>query len=64
MNDFIEYVMSFYGPEGIYDMNATREEVEDALAIRLENAEIEFAADSFDRELIRDIILDNLRGAK
>jgi hypothetical protein len=64
MNDFIEYVMSFYGPEGIYDMNATREEVEDALVIRLENAEIEFAADSFDRELIRDIILDNLRGAK
>lgn len=64
MNDFIEYVMSFYGPEGIYDMNATREEVEAALAIRLENTEIEFAADSYDRELIRDIILDNLRGAK
>lgn len=64
MNDFIEYVMSFYGPGEIYDMNATREEVEDALAIRLENTEIEFAADSFDRELIRDIILDNLRGVK
>ena len=61
MNDFIEYVMSFYGPEGIYEMNATREEVEDALAIRLKNTEIEFAADSYDRELIRDIILDNLR---
>ena len=64
MNDFIDYVMSFYGPGEIYDMNATREEVEDALAIRLENTEIEFAADSFDRELIRDIILDTLRGVK
>ena len=64
MNGFIDYVMSFYGPGEIYDMNATREEVEDALAIRLENTEIEFAADSFDRELIRDIILDNLRDVK
>jgi hypothetical protein len=66
MNDFIEYVMSFYGSveDAIYDYAFTREEVEAALAIRLENTEIEFAADSVDRELIRDIVLENIRGAK
>jgi hypothetical protein len=64
MNDFIDYVMSFYGPGEIYDMGTTREEVEDALEIRLKNTEIEFAADSYDRELIRDIILDEIRSAK
>ena len=64
MNDFIDYVLSFYGANEIYDMGATREEVEAAIVVRLENTEIEFAADSYDRELIRDIILDNLRGVK
>jgi hypothetical protein len=66
MEDFVEYVLSFYGTgwAAIYDYAFTREEVEAALAIRLENTEIEFAADSYDRELVRDIVLDVLRGEK
>lgn len=66
MKDFIEYVLSFYGTggEAIYDYAFTREEVEAAFTIRLQNTEIEFAGDSFDRELLRDIVLDVLRGEK
>lgn len=64
MKDFIEYVLSFYGAveDSIYDYAFTREEVEAAIAIRLQNTEFEFAADSFDRELVRDIVLDQIRG--
>ena len=59
--EFIEYVMSFYGDGGIYDMDATTEEVEAALAILLKDTENEFRGDSFDRELIRIIILEEIR---
>lgn len=62
--DFIDYVMSFYGEGGIYDMDATTEEVAAALAIRLEDTETTFCADSFDRELIRFIILEEIRDEK
>lgn len=63
MKDFIEYVLKFYGmtEDAIYDYAFTLEEVEAAIAIRLQNTEIEFAADSFDRELVRDIVLETLR---
>lgn len=59
--EFIEYVMSFYGDGGIYDMDATTEEVEAALTILLKDTENEFRGDSFDRELIRIIILEEIR---
>lgn len=62
MEDFIDYVMSFYGPGEIYDMGATRREVEIAIGIRLGNTEIPFDGDSVDREMIRDIILEKVRG--
>jgi hypothetical protein len=64
MKDFIEYVLKFYGAskDAIYDYAFTREEVEAAIAIRIQNTEIEFASDSFDRELIRDIVLEQIRG--
>jgi len=61
MNDFIEYVMSFYGPGGIYDMGSTIEEVKAAIVVRLENTEFPFDGDSVDREMICDIILE-MRG--
>jgi len=58
---FIDYVMSFYGPEGIYsELNFN--EVQIALATglyraRLFGLEQEFVGDSVDREAVRDIIL-------
>lgn len=64
MEEFIEYVMSFYGAGGIYDMGATRREVEMAIGIRLGRTKIPFDGDSVDREMIRNIILNEIRGAK
>ena len=57
--EFVNYVRSFYGPGGIYDMNAT-----DAMII---NATIQYLTtpgtkwgdgDSFDRECVRDIMIN------
>jgi hypothetical protein len=62
---FINYVLGFYGPEGIYaefftQSPVTELNVRDAL-LQLLNIRavkgISFCADSFDREVIRDIML-------
>ena len=58
MNDFTKYCLSFYGSGGLYDMGATPEEIEAALAIRLKRFPLEFEGDSIDRELVRDIIIE------
>lgn len=58
MKEFIDYVLSFYGKGGLYDIGATEEEVKTALNIRLKiRQDIEFDGDSYDREIVRDIIL-------
>lgn len=63
MNEFVDYVMSFYGQGEIYDMGVTRDEVLLATGIRLErNKDIPFDGDSLDREKVRDVILE-LRAA-
>jgi hypothetical protein len=61
IENFKKYVWSFYGTdEGIYKdffgNNLKMKEVERAVQIRLSNMEIEFAGDSIDREIVRDII--------
>lgn len=59
LDEFVDYVLSFYGPGGLYDGGATREMVTEALVIHLLNPEApEFAADSVDREMIRDIMVE------
>lgn len=69
MKEFVDYVMDFYGKDGIYDIGATREEAWQATCIRIKrNADnplngISFEADSLDREAVRDIILE-IRGTK
>ena len=55
--EFVDYVLDFYGPNGVYPMGATNEQVEKALDIYLKNPETDYAADSFDRENIRDILI-------
>jgi hypothetical protein len=57
--EFVQYVASFYAEGQIYDMNFSREEIENALDIRLQNKELEFDGDSLDRELVRDIVIEN-----
>lgn len=56
--DFETYVLQFYGKGGIYDYGFLRQDVRQALKIRMEKfPEIDFDGDSFDRELVRDIVL-------
>jgi hypothetical protein len=53
----IDYVMSFYGPGGLYPMNANATVVHSATADCMQIAEIkgeEFCFDSIDREQVRD----------
>ena len=54
---FIDYVFSFYGKGGIYDMGATKEQIREATNVRLENKDTPFDGDSVDRELVRDILI-------
>ena len=60
-NLFIDYVLSFYGLNGIYagelDPPFTREECENALQKYLQMNIIDFDGDSIDRENLRDIVL-------
>lgn len=63
--EFVKYVLDFYGVGGLYDFgaddysSATAEDVEKALDIRLErHKDVWFDGDSFDRELVRDIMLE------
>lgn len=62
--EFIEYVMSFYGPEGLYGKEffgdgVTVAEVKKALDIRKKHKTLEFHGDSIDREMVRDIMSYN-----
>lgn len=61
MQDFINYVLQFYGVGGLYNYMFTKEEVEQAIKIRIETNDMPFDADSVDRELVRDIVLDVIR---
>lgn len=61
---FYQYVLGFYGPGGVYDMNATLEQVKAAtktLYARFGKANIDH--DSLDRERVRDILIE-LHGLK
>jgi len=54
--EFINYVLSFYGPGGIYDMGATEDMILDATQKYITEG-ADFCGDSIDRELIRDIMI-------
>jgi hypothetical protein len=54
--EFVNYVKSFYGPGGIYDMGATNEMIIDATFKYITDG-ADFCGDSFDREHVRDIMI-------
>ena len=57
--EFINYVMSFYGPGGIYDMGATYDMIVDATIQYLTTPDTKWGdGDSYDREQVRDILID------
>jgi hypothetical protein len=56
---FIQYVLEFYGKDGIYPMGANVNHVIWALEKLLSRENYDFAADSIDRENIRDIMIED-----
>ena len=62
MNEFVDYVLNFYGHDKIYDIGVTRKEVIKATKIRMILKSLPFDGDSFDRELVRDIMISMREG--
>ena len=61
INDFIDYVMSFYGADGLYPMGANRTIVRKATNDVMRIAKIKgrsFRGDSIGREQVRDMMCD------
>jgi hypothetical protein len=58
MESFYDYVLSFYGDDGIYKIGATRDMVMEATQKYISSG-ANFAGDSFDREHVRDIMLND-----
>lgn len=57
--DFVVYVHSYYGPNGILDMGATIEQICEATKILLNRFDInEIMFDTIDRERVRDIMIE------
>jgi hypothetical protein len=64
MTEFYDYVLSFYGPQGIYPMGANltvvRKATNDLIRI-LKIKGQEFCGDSIDRELVRDLLIEKYK---
>jgi hypothetical protein len=58
MDGFYDYVLSFYGDDGIYKIGATLDMVMEATQKYI-NSGANFCGDSFDREHVRDIMLND-----
>jgi hypothetical protein len=57
VQDFINYVYSFYGSGGIYDLGATKADIAHATTVRiLKWPELTFEGDSMDREHVRAVL--------
>jgi hypothetical protein len=57
-NEFLDYVLSFYGPGELYDIGMTREEAALGYLLRLTSKpHWPFEGDTVDRELVRDEVL-------
>ena len=66
LEEFVEYVLSFYSSESVLypEMKFTKEEVALATAERLiRYKNTEFAGDSVDREWVREIVLEKREAA-
>jgi hypothetical protein len=58
IDGFYDYVLSFYGDDGIYKIGATRDMVMEATQKYISSG-ANFCGDSFDREHVRDIMLND-----
>jgi hypothetical protein len=58
MEGFYDYVLSFYGENGIYKIGTTLDMVMEATQKYISSG-ADFCGDSFDREHVRDIMLND-----
>jgi hypothetical protein len=56
---FIAYTLEFYGVDGIYKYDFTREEVVKAIEMYKDLEDTDFLGDTADREFVRDIVFHN-----
>ena len=56
LKKFIDYCMSFYGPQGLYPMGMTPDEIQKAVRLMDLVGNLELEGDSIDRERVRDIV--------
>jgi len=64
MTEFYDYVLSFYGKDGLYPMGATIELIQKATQDLIQILNIkgqEFCGDSVDREFVRDLLIDKYK---
>ena len=57
MNQFYNYLLSFYGSYGLYPMDVSLAHVKAATRIHKKRSGISFDGDSYDREKVRDILI-------
>lgn len=60
MSDFYDYVLSFYGADGIYPMGAKLTQIKQATSTHLKILKLkgqEFCGDSFDRECVGELLV-------
>ena len=60
LDEFVDYVFSFYGEGGIYPMGATLPLIQKATDDLIQILQIkneQFCGDSIDRELVRDLLI-------
>jgi len=60
--NFVYYVNSFYGNDGIYPLGVTYETIESACEKYYNELASSFEADSIDRERVRELIISEYGG--
>ena len=64
LQDFYDYVFSFYGAAGLYPMGATMDMIKQATLAHIKILELqgkEFCGDSVDREYVRELLIFKYR---
>ena len=56
LQEFIEYCDTFYGEDGIYDMNATLEQIQQVCCFYITYMGDAFTCDTMAREIVRDLL--------
>ncbi len=64
LQEFYDYVLSFYGADGLYPMHATLKLIKQATSTHIKILKLkgnEFCGDSIDRECVRDLLISKYK---